>query len=133
MKKKNLIIATLIVSLVSVMSLSGAAFAADKKIDARTSATTNLSKYIEEISYDDEDRELSVDFVRSVKWSNPKIKISKGSKVYKSYIISRDRDDLEVRVNLTPGTKYRYTISGVKPYGASSYMTLTGTFVAYDD
>jgi len=90
---------------------------------------------IEDVEYDDEDREVSFDFYGRVQWRRPKVKIT--DKYGRSYVVrihSKDRDDIEVKVKrLKYGAKYKYKISGVKVAGTSGYKTVRGSFTAYDD
>ena len=89
---------------------------------------------IDEIEYDREDNELSFDFATKVNWKSPTVKITNesGTVVYKSRIVEKDSDELELRLSskLTYGKKYKYTITGIKAKTAANYRTLSGTFVA---
>lgn len=90
---------------------------------------------IEDIDYDAEDREVSVEFKGKVQWYKAKVSIkdSKGNE-YAVRIIEKDSDEMEIRTkSLKQGGRYSYRISGVKAAGASSYITKTGSFTAYDD
>lgn len=53
----------------------------------------------------------------------------------KSSYVEWDDDECEVHLSsgLTEGNTYHYKIVDVKPIGAGSYSTLTGSFIAYED
>lgn len=52
-----------------------------------------------------------------------------------SSYVEWDDDECEVHLSsgLTEGNTYYYKITDVKPIGAGSYQTLTGSFIAYED
>lgn len=91
---------------------------------------------IEDIEYDDEDRELSVDFKTKVNWKNPAVKIysTSGDYICKGRIIEKDSDSIEVRLDrsLTYGKQYKCKISGIKAKSASTYRTVSKVFYAVD-
>lgn len=121
MKKKMRLAATFITSLMLALGLVSPVAAAS-------------APKVEEASYDVEDREVSIDFINRVQWKNPKVKITYNGKNYTRYIISKDSDDIEVKVKKLPyGKKIKYTITGVKKKGTSGYKTVKGSFYAYDD
>jgi len=93
------------------------------------------SLYIKEVDCDIEDKELSVEFNCKVNYSGVKVTVkdSKGN-TYSTKILEKDKDEIEVRVSgLKNGSKYTVSVSGVKRTDASSYTTVSKTFVAYDD
>lgn len=90
---------------------------------------------MQDVDYDPEDREVSFDFNGPVRYKNAKVRItdSKGRN-YARYIIEKDSDDMDVKVNkLVYGKTYNYTISGVKKAGTKSFTTVKGKFRAIDD
>ena len=89
---------------------------------------------IDDIEYDAEDREVAFSFKNKVQWKSPKVTIknAKGTTV-KTRILDKDNDEIEVKAKLKEGSKYSYSISGIKAKGASSYKTIKGTFRAIDD
>ena len=89
---------------------------------------------IEEIEYDPEDREVTIEFAHRVKYKKLKVYIydAKGKK-YQRYIIERDSDEIEIAVKkLVYGRKYKYKIKGIKRWGAKKFKTIKGTFRAID-
>lgn len=90
---------------------------------------------IQEVEYDYDDCEISVDFVGNVSWSgNPKVVVkTAGGKKVKSRLYGRDNDDCEVYANLTPGKKYKVIIKGVRQGYSGKYGKAVKTFYAYDD
>ncbi len=150
MIKTNKKLKKTVVAVLSMLLLAGAIAAAGtvgshaagekaqkKKAWQAVSAAATYAKApkIEDVEYDDEDREVNFDFYGRVMWHKPKVTIT--DKHGKSYVIrinSRDRDDIEVKVKrLKYGAKYKYKISGVKVEGTSGYRTVKGSFRAYDD
>lgn len=86
---------------------------------------------IESIEYDEEDRELSFEFVNNVCWKNrtPVVKITDADgTAVKTRVTDRDRDSLDIRVNLDYDTEYQYSIAGIAPYGSTNYITVTDVF-----
>lgn len=66
---------------------------------------------------------VEVDFNKRVQYKNAKVKVtdSSGNK-YSAVIIDKDSDDLEFRIkNYKTGRTYKYTVSGVRVKGTSSY------------
>ncbi len=105
------------------------------KFSTPKAKTVNASVTIKKVEYDADDKELSVDFAQKVKYKNVKatVKDSTG-KVYSSWITEKDNDDLEIRVSgLKYGKTYTVYISGVSNINANSYVTVSKTFVAWDD
>ena len=89
---------------------------------------------VEEVDYDAEDDEVSIDFKSRVSYKNLKVKISDENKNYSVKILKKDNDEIELRVSgLKEGETYSYKITGVAPYGTKKYKTVKGTFIAYDD
>lgn len=91
---------------------------------------------IEDIEYDAEDRELSVDFRTKVNWNNPSVMIytTSGQYVCSGRVIERENDGIEFRLDkrLSYGKKYTCKISGVKARTGSTYKTISKTFYAVD-
>ena len=91
---------------------------------------------IDEIEYDTDDRELSVDFKTRVNWRYPTVKVytTTGEFVCGSRILEKDSDSIEVRLNksLKYGKKYKVKISGIKARTATTYKTISKTFYAVD-
>lgn len=91
---------------------------------------------IEEIEYDAEDRELSVDFETKVSWRNPVVKVYNASGTYicKGRVLEKDNDSIEVRLSreLAYGKKYKCKITGIKAKSASTYRTVSKVFYAVD-
>jgi len=100
----------------------------------KTEETSAASKIrIEEIEYDPEDREVSIEFAHAVRWKKAKVKILKDGRNYTRYIKELDSDECEVKVKrLKYGKRYKYRISGIKRRGAKRYTTISGTFRAID-
>lgn len=121
MKKKLRMPAALIMSMMLFLALAVPVSAAS-------------APKIEDVDYDHSDREVEFDFIGKVQWKNPTVTITRNGNNYAKYIISKDSDDLEVKVKkLSQGKKYSYKITGVKKKGTKGYKTVTGTFYAYDD
>ncbi|MCI9379233.1 MAG: hypothetical protein HFI06_12185 [Eubacterium sp.] len=77
----------------------------------------------------EEDGVIDVKFASKVIWKwNAKItsiKDNKG-KSYKGHLIDRDDDECEIYINkMKYGRTYNIKISGIKPFGASAYDTIT--------
>lgn len=91
---------------------------------------------VESVEYDGDDRELSIEFKDKVVWqkSRPTVKVTNMSgTTVKTSFIEKDNDSIDVRAKLRYGAKYKYSISGVKAPGATSYTTISGTFYANED
>lgn len=114
---------------------SGASKYTSVKGKVKIPAAKSAKIKIKDIDYDYEDQEVSFDFKTKVQWKNPRVKVTDSSgNSFSTRITDRDSDDLEVWVGgLTYGNKYKYSISGIKAKGASSYTTIQGTFQAIDD
>lgn len=123
MKIKRLLSAVLLAAVVVTSVASTAALAANTKVR------------IEEVDYDAEDRELTVDFWGNVSWKRGAKVIVKNAagKKLSSYIISKDNDDVEVRVKLKYGKKYKVIVKGVRSGWKGKYRKVVKTFRAYDD
>ena len=122
MKKKMRMPVALIMTLMMALTLAAPAFAAS-------------APKVQDVDYDRQDKEVSIDFVGKVDWSgSPKVKITRDGKNYARYIIEKDRDDIEIKVNkLSYGKKYSYKVTGVRKAGTGEYKTIKGTFYATDD
>ncbi len=84
-----------------------------------------------DIDYDAEDKEADFEFPYPVEWKNVKVKIVAGNKNYVTKICEKGRQKLEVKVRkMKKGKVYRYRISGIRKKGTSSYVTISGSFVA---
>ena len=89
---------------------------------------------VKKADYDREDREVEFEFTGRVQWKGAKVTITDGSRNYVTRILEKDSDSIEVKVSkLTVGKKYTYKISGVRVKDASSYKTISGTFIARDN
>lgn len=90
---------------------------------------------VEEVDYDEDDREVEFEFKYDVRWKNPKVTIldADGKNLVKK-IVDKDDDSIEVKVEaLTEGETYTYKIEGVRRAGAAAYKTVTGSFIAGDE
>lgn len=93
------------------------------------------SKLVKEVEYDNDDREITFDFTGNVVYRSPKITITNtsGTKTYASTIIEKENDECTVSVRgLKNGSKYKYTITGIRLSSASKSSTVSGTFIAID-
>lgn len=101
------------------------------------STSTNTTLKLEEIEYDADDRELNLDFRKSITvGSNVSVQITDASgKTYRADITDWDSDEIEIRVldRLSYGQSYTVKISNIKAKGASSYTSFSKTFRAIDD
>lgn len=90
---------------------------------------------VEDIDYDPDDCELSIDFQGKVQYSSPTVAVTDSAgNDYPASIRERDSDDMEIYVpGLEYGRQYTVKISGIKNRSASGYTTLTKTFTAVDD
>ena len=87
---------------------------------------------VREVEYDAEDRDVDFSFGCRVEWKKPKVTVTDGSRHYNAWIKDLDDDDLEVKVDaLTRGKTYRYTITGIRRVGSTSYTTVSGSFTAW--
>lgn len=89
---------------------------------------------IKDIEYDREDREVEFEFKGKVAWKSPTVKITDSNgKNYVRYIIDKDNNSIEVKVNkLVYGKSYNYKITGVKNKEGTKYVTKTGKFKAVE-
>ncbi len=90
---------------------------------------------IREIEYDEDDRELSVEFSRRVNYRDAKATVKDANgKSYGVRILEKDGDEMDLYVSgLRRGQKYTLSISGVKASTATSYTTVKKNFYAIDD
>ena len=92
---------------------------------------------VEDVDYDYDDKELSIDFKGNVTYHSPKVTITNesGTKTFSSKIIERDNDECTIYVSgLKVGSTYRFKLTGVKAEGATKTTTVEGTFtVGYDN
>lgn len=89
---------------------------------------------IQEIDYDMEDSELSVEFSRRVDYQNPRVAVKDASgNSYTAKIVEWDSDDMELWVpGLTQGQKYTFSVNGIKAKSATQYTTVKKSFRAVD-
>ena len=136
--------AALILSLMLVMAFSIAPVSAvtasnnsgspSKMVLEFTQTSGSDEIVIKDIDYDRTDREVEFEFKTSVKYKNPKVKITRNGKNYAKGIKDKDSHELEVKVKkLTYGKTYHYKITGIKSKNGKKYRTLKGTFRAVDD
>ena len=85
---------------------------------------------VEDVDYDREDKEVSIEFQGKVKWKNAKVTIKDSAgKNYVKKINEKDNDEIELKVKgLTTGKKYTYKITGVARKGSNKYKTVKGSF-----
>lgn len=91
---------------------------------------------VEEVDYDYEDKELTVEFKNIVQWNSPKVTVTDlNGKAFTARITERDSDEIEAKVKgLKVGKTYKYKITGIKAKGADNYTSVSGSFkVRYDD
>lgn len=90
---------------------------------------------IDDIEFDQSDKEVEFDFETRVQWKSPKVTITDSTgKNYVTAINSKDKDSLEVEVKgLKEGKTYKYKITGIRKYGTKDYRTLSGSFKAVGD
>lgn len=89
---------------------------------------------IKDVDYDNEDREVDIEFKGKVKYKNLKVKITRNGKNYAGRIISRDNDSVEVKVSgMSYGKTYKCTVSGVRNADGTKYRTVSKSFKAIDD
>ncbi len=83
----------------------------------------------DEIEYDGAGR-VEVEFRGKVDWRSPKVTVTDTTgKKYTATIVKKDNDDITFKVNnYKEGTKYNFSISGVKARGTTGYGTFKGTF-----
>ena len=87
------------------------------------------SEHIRETTYEDNGK-VEVEFYGRVQYKDAKVtvKAPDGTKL-KAKIVDKDSDDLEFKVTgLKPGTKYTYTISGVRFQKSGAYGKVSGSF-----
>ena len=136
--------AALILSLMLVMAFSIAPVSAVTASNGSNSSSNVVIVFtqtsgaddivIKDIDYDRTDREVEFEFKTSVKYKNPKVKITRNGKNYAKGIKDKDSHELEVKVKkLTYGKTYHYKITGIKSKNGKKYRTLKGTFRAVDD
>lgn len=113
-----------------------------KKLTALVLALLTLFTYtafadevlIEKIVYEGNGR-VDVDFVRDVRYDNPRITVQDAEgNGYEAVLREKDDDDLDFRVsNLVPGGEYSFTISGVRSGNSGSYGSVSGSFAVPED
>lgn len=118
----------------SISGIKRAGTSGYTKVKGTFKIKSSVPLKVKEVDYDDEDRELCIEFNKKVQWKNAKVTVTNSSgKKYTTKIIEKDSDDIEVYVDgLTYGKKYNYKVSGVKAKTAKNYTTLKGTFKAID-
>ena len=94
-----------------------------------TLLNVNAAASIKEVDYDGKG-EVEVEFAENVTYNNPKVTVKDASgKTYSATIIEKDNDSLEFKVNnLSSGTNYSFTISGVKFRSGNSFTSVSGSF-----
>lgn len=99
-----------------------------KVSDQVTIPTTNTAAIIEKTKYDGNGK-VEVDFQSNV-WYKNNVKVTVKDNTGKSYtarILDFDDDELDFRINnYKAGKTYTYTISGIRPVGATTYKKVTG-------
>lgn len=90
---------------------------------------------IEKVEYDADDRELEIDFLEKVDFSNVTVEITDlNGTVFASRVRESDDDSLEVLAEgLTVGGRYLAKVSGVSLRGLNDFRTATVEFTAVDD
>lgn len=99
-------------------------------VEITVALAANNKVRIEEVDYDAEDRELTVEFRENVSWKRSAkviVKTVAGKKV-SSYIISKDNDDVKIRVKLKFGKKYKVIVKGVRKGYKGKYGKVVKTF-----
>lgn len=87
---------------------------------------------IKEVDYDDDDRELEVEFTARVRFENPDVIVEDAAgRLYETRIIEQDKNSIEVRVDgLTRGESYTVTVSGVGPADGETTASVSAEFTA---
>ena len=86
---------------------------------------------MKETDYEKDKNLVSFEFLEKVEWKKPTVSIVYGNRDYVLRIKKKTKQEIEVKVSkLKTGRKYRWTISGIRKKGGSSYVTLSGTFIA---
>lgn len=90
---------------------------------------------VRSIEYDAEDRELEIDFVEKVDFTDLQLEVTDpDGNVYATRIIETDRDGFDAKVDgLTRGESYLARITGVSLSGLNDARTVTAEFVARND
>ena len=72
---------------------------------------------------------VEVEFMSKVAWKNPTVVVTDAAgKTYKATIVKKDNDDIMFKINgYKEGTKYNFTVSGVRKAGTSGYGKVSGT------
>ena len=90
--------------------------------------TCTVGNILKNVDYDHKDRKVEFEFLKKVKWKNPKVTIKHGKKQYAVKIKDTESRELEVKAKLAKGVIYQYTISGILINGKEK--TITGLFKA---
>ncbi len=82
----------------------------------------------DDIEYDGGGR-VEVEFRGKVDWKAPKVTVTDTTgRKYTATIVKKDNDDITFRINnYKEGTKYNFTISGVKARGTTAYGPFKGS------
>ena len=111
-----------VLRLIAIMSMVVMMFGSSLSVFAATPS-------LEEVEYDGAGK-VEVEFYGKVNWKAPKVTVKDTQgRTYTATIIKKDNDDISFRVkNYRAGTRYNFTISGVKTKGTSGFGTVKGTF-----
>lgn len=102
-----------------------------------SSSVSKTSLAVDEIEYDYDDSEISIDFINKIRLSKDASVIVKDSdgRTYDAEITDYDSDEVEITVwdDLKYGNTYTVEIKGIKAKSASSYTAFSKSFRAIDD
>ncbi len=73
---------------------------------------------------------IEVEFVGTVQYKNPRVKLKgAGGRTISAEIVEKDRDELTFYApGAKPGSRYTYTISGIRSGKTGKYSTISGSF-----
>ena len=104
-------------------------------VKAECECRESAQNLVRKVEYDAEEKEVTFEFSRRVKYNNPQVTITSpdNKETFTATVIEQDEDDLSVRVDgLVSGNTYNYSITGISPIRGTADETLTGTFKAVD-